>query len=792
MEMAGEQVSHYRIVQKLGGGGMGVVYEAEDNNLGRHVALKFLPERLEADSGAMERLRREARAASSLNHPNICTIYEIGSDGGRNFIAMELLEGHTLASVIAGKPTTLDKVVEWSIQIADALDAAHAKSIIHRDIKPANLFLTSRGQMKVLDFGLAKEMSAAATVATPTMATAIPAQPVTDAGSTLGTVAYMSPEQALGEALDNRTDIFSFGVVLYEMVTGVAPFAGRTTAATFDAILHQAPTAPVRLNPSVPQALEQIINKCLEKDRELRYQTVAEVRADLKRMRRDSDSQMHRATDVEAVRSKPRKRRFGVIAAIAVPVLAGALVIGLRLLRDTNAKSVRAGQTAVAVLPFQNFGSDNSMDFLRVALPDQVLTNLSYSPGLVVRPFKRDANTDPVVAGRDLHADNVITGHYLREGDAIQVTLEAVEVANNRVVWRDTVSGSAQNMISMQASLTDHVSKGLVAALGTNNGTGQATKPTNSEAYELVLRAAAAPTDPGPNQQAVSLLERAVALDPGYERAWRALSNRYYGEAQYGRGGADLYAKSDQALERARSLDPNDPLVLSALIVNRTETGQLNAAYDDALDFLRRRPNDGDAHFAMSYVLRYAGEFEEAAKECDRAVVPDPNNLNYRSCVTTYILAGDYDRARKFESLDAGSAWMAGFDFRLALLRGDLQRARADAYRETTIRGQLAVACLEGRVTDQLVREQEQRVMSNRDSEPKAQVGSLLAYCGRSDAALRLLNVAVDHGYCALARADRDPMVASLKSRPEFSGILAKGRECQQRFREHRRQVAGQ
>jgi len=784
MEIRGEHVSHYRILERLGSGGMGVVYEAEDVTLGRHVALKFLPEQLESDEAALERLRREARAASSLNHPNICTIHEIGTDGNRHFIAMELLEGHTLAGVISAKPVPLEKVIDWATQVADALDAAHAKGIIHRDIKPANLFLTNRGQVKVLDFGLAKEVASSAAIASPTMAT-MGADHITEAGSTLGTVAYMSPEQALGEELDKRTDIFSFGVVLYELVTGIAPFAARTTAGTFDAILNKPPTAPIRLNPSVPPALEQIINKCLEKDRELRYQTAAELRTDLKRLKRDSDSQMHRADAVQAVRSSAKRRRV-VVAGCAL--LIAAVAVFTVVWRGARATPVHAGQTVVAVLPFQNFGSDSSLDFLKIALPDQVLTTLSYSPGLALRPFQRDAKSDPAQAGRDFHADHVITGHYLRDGDSIQVTMEAVDVQANRVIWRDTISGSAQNMISMQSSLADRVNQGLIGALGSRSGALQATRPTSSEAYELLLRAAAMANDPGPNAQGISLLEKAVALDPGYEKAWFALSTRYYYEAQYGRGGEDLFAKSEHALERARSLDPNDPMVLSQLIILRAEKGQLQAAYDDARDFLLRRPNDGDAHFAMSYVLRYAGEYEEAVQECDRAVVPDPNNAGFRSCVFTYMFAGDYERARKFESLDPGSAWMAGFDFRLALAEGDLARAKADAMRETPFRGRLTQACMEHRMSDPIVRDFEQRLMSNRDPEPKTHVGSIMAYCGRGDVALRLLRAAVDQGYCGIARADSNPLLASIRSTPEFAAIVAKGRECQEKFRQHRRQ----
>ena len=806
--MIGQTISHYRIVEKLGGGGMGVVYKAQDTRLDRFVALKFLPPDVAHDEQALERFRREAKTASSLNHPNICTIYDIGQQDGQVFLAMEFLDGETLKHRIGLHPMDTDEVLALAIEIADALDAAHAAGIVHRDIKPENIFVTTRGHAKILDFGIAKMGGSAPKPESGSDDPTVADLHLTTDGSSIGTITYMSPEQVAGKPLDGRTDLFSFGTILYEMMTTRPPFVRETTGLTFAAIMHEAAIPPSRLNTRVSPRLEQIIFKALEKNRDLRYQHASEMRADLQRLKRDTES----GTAAAAIGAAPVPRKNWPPGALAAAVVIVAVLTALflwqskfwqpglwqpRLWQSSRRAAFpaeSASARAIAVLPFQNVGSDKTTDFLQLALPDEIATTLSYVPSFSIRPFATTSryngpNVDLQQAGREMGVTSIITGHYLTEGNQLEVTLEAVDVAHNRSIWRDTISVAALDKIAMREVVTSRIRQGLVPVLGGLSATGEAeTRPQNEEAYELYLRSIGVAHDVAPNKDAIAMLERAVAIDPSYAPVWEALGLRYYYAGAYGEGGDAMLKRSNAALERALALDPNLISAAGMLITQQSDRGEIGAAYAHASALVKRRPNDVIAHFALSYVLRYAGLLDEAAQECDSALALDRNNYQIRGCSGVFVQLGEPQRAMEYVRLDAGSEYAAMQTAVVDLDEGKPAEALAAIQRgsESPLSGrELLQACVDSPLSprcEDAARTIEATAMAGVDVEPRYSVGALLAYCGRQEAAVRLLRNAVAHNYCAYTALQKDPLLARLRGTGEFHGLLSAARACQEAF----------
>ena len=798
MEIIGQTVSHYRVLSKLGGGGMGIVYEAEDLRLGRHVALKFIPDHLVKDPRSLERFTREARAASQLNHANICTIHDIEDNQGHPFIVMEKLEGESLKQRIHGKAMPLEDLLEIAVQVADALAASHAKGIVHRDIKPANIFLTPNGQVKILDFGLAK-LAKDQSVGTTTDSSL--EESLTQVGVIPGTAVYMSPEQARSEDLDVRSDIFSFGVVLFEMATGKKPFTGTNVVTTLHAVINSKPVSPRSINPAVPAELEAIIAKAMEKDRNRRYRNATEMKADLVRLRAKTGSEpalrsaLRQASGLHVVTNtfqKPGSRLNWFVAGVAAVLLILVLVLGAWWLKH-RVPTVEAGIRTIAVLPLQDTGNDAESGYLRYALADEIANALTYAHSLEVRPSastqKYGNETDPAKAGRELGVGTVVTGHFLRQDKMVMVTLEAVEVKDNKLIWTGTLKSPADNLIALQSQMARKVRQELVPALGAAKGTVEnSSAPANPEAYDAYLRSKAMAHDGAANKDAIGMLERAVSLDPNYAPAWEALGRRYYFDAIYSGGGPAGYQRSNAAYQRALSLEPGRVGAAGLLAANEVETGNLDKAYSDARALVLKRPDSAFAHYSLGYVSRYAGLLDEAQSECDKALAIDSKNYNWRSCSVAFFEQGKLARAMEYLNLDAGSEWSNATRVSVLMRQGktaDAQRAAQLMTDNPMLMRGLLQACLnKAPATDlhRLAESAETGLLAEQDPELKYTQGALLAACGEKQIAYAFLHKAVSENYCAHQALQADPLLAGLRGDAEFRQIVQAAAECQQKF----------
>ena len=777
--LIGQTVSHYRILKKLGGGGMGVVFEAEDLSLKRHVALKFVSDSLIETHDALERFRREAESASALNHPHICTIYEIGQHDGIRFIVMELMKGQTLKSAIAGKAMQIDQVLELGVQIADALDAAHREGIIHRDIKPGNIFVTERGEAKLLDFGLAKKMMTVmeGDAEQPTISRR---DDLTRSGSMMGTVAYMSPEQARGKEIDVRTDLFSFGVVIYEMATGRLPFPGDSTVEVLEGILSKEPVSPLRLNPKVPVKMQEIIAKALEKDPKLRYQHASDMRTDLKRLQRD--------TSAAVTQRRPAKTTGKLWVGITVAVAIVAAIAGLWI----GGKAIGRAQTppSIAVLPFVDMSPQKDQEYFSDGLAEQLLDNLAKTQGLRViartSSFQfKGKNEDLRIIGKKLDVANILEGSVRKEGNKVRISAQLIQASDGSHLWSDTYDRELRDIFAVQDDIARSVAGALkVTLLG---GQTASTKTQNVEAYNAVLqgRYFSSRLSKEDTEKAIGYFEQALKLDPGYALAWTYLAETHFLQAFNAQVPAEEgFGNARKEVEKALQLDPNLAHAYAIL-------GFIKLSYDldwEGADASFKRALElepGNAHsLGMAAWLQCSlGRFDEAIELTRRSIQLDPLEPGiYGNLCNFAICSGRLQEAeaavRKCLELAPQIPFAHYMLGRIYLERSNPQAAASEMEREKDPvyqRGGLPLvyyAAGKRKEADAALAE----VIAKDRNVAAYLIAEIYAYRGEGDKAFEWLDRAYVQRDSFLPILKGDPLLRNIRHDPRYTAFLKKMR----------------